>query len=149
MVFTWLFCLIMDYAELQVTSNFSFLRGGSHPLELVEQASALGYSAIAITDRNSLAGIVRAHMAAKSVGIKFIPGCRLDLMDGTSLLAYPTDHEAYARLSALLTLGNLRTEKGQCELYKKDVYAHADDLLFVALPPERLNSRFELDASFL
>jgi len=139
----------MKYAELQVTSNFSFLRGGSHPHELVEQAAALGYSAITVTDRNSLAGIVRAHMAAKAAGIKFIPACRLDLIDGTSLLAYPTNHEAYARLSALLTLGNLRTEKGKCELYKKDVYAHADDLLFVALPPERLNSRFELDASFL
>src|SRR3954467_4478935 len=116
MVFTRLFRLNnMNYAELQVTSNFSFLRGGSHPHELVEQAAALGYSAIAVTDRNSLAGTVRAHMAAKAAGIRYIPACRLDLMDGTSLLAYPTDHAAYARLSALLTLGNLRTEKGKCE----------------------------------
>src|SRR5476651_1385611 len=105
MVFTWLFCLIMDYAELQVTSNFSFLRGGAHPNELVEQAAALGYSAIAVTDRNSLAGIVRAHMAAKQAGIRFVPACRLDLVDGASLLAYPTDIAAYGRLSALLTLG--------------------------------------------
>src|SRR5476651_1379070 len=105
MVFTWLFCLIMDYAELQVTSNFSFLRGGSHPHELADEAAALGYAAIAITDRNSLAGIVRAHMAAKAAGIRFIPACRLDLVDGASLLAYPTDIAAYGRLSALLTLG--------------------------------------------
>jgi error-prone DNA polymerase len=139
----------MEYAELQVTSNFSFLRGGSHPHELVEQAAALGYSAIALTDRNSLAGIVRAHMAAKAAGIRFIPSCRLDLMDGTSLLAYPTDIMAYGRLSALLTKGNLRTEKGKCELYKADVYQHSKGLLFVAIPPDKLDKRFELDADFL
>ena len=139
----------MEYAELQITSNFSFLRGGSHPHELVARAAALGYSAIAITDRNSLAGIVRAHVEAKQAGIRYIPACRLDLVDGTSLLAYPTNHEAYARLSALLTLGNLRTEKGQCKLYKADVYAHADGILFIAVPPDRLNTCFELDDSFL
>ncbi|RYY37740.1 MAG: DNA polymerase III subunit alpha [Sphingobacteriaceae bacterium] len=139
----------MDYAELQVTSNFSFLRGGSHPEELVEQAKILGYTAIAITDRNSLAGIVRGHVAAKKLGIRFIPACQLDLMDGTSLLAYPTDHAAYARLSALLTLGNLRTEKGKCELYKTDVFAHAQGLIFIAIPPDKLSTSFELDAGFI
>ncbi|OOQ62284.1 error-prone DNA polymerase [Mucilaginibacter pedocola] len=146
----------MEYAELQATSNFSFLRGGSHPHELVEQAIELGYSAIAITDRNSLAGIVRGHMAAKdlqkkdeSKKIQFIPACRLDLMDGHSLLAYPTDIEAYGRLSALLTKGNLRTEKGQCELYKADVYAHSEGILFIAIAPDKLNSRFEFDEQFL
>jgi len=139
----------MQYAELQVTSNFSFLRGGAHPHELVEQAAILGYSAIAITDRNSLAGIVRAHMAAKATGIRYIPACRLDLMDGASLLAYPTDITAYGRLSALLTLGNLRTEKDKCELYKADVYEYCEGILFVAVPPDKLNSRFELDTGFL
>ena len=78
------------YAELQVTTNFSFLRGASHPDELVLTAAALGHRAIAITDRNSFAGIVRAHHAAKEVGIRLVVGCRLDLADGTSLLAYPT-----------------------------------------------------------
>src|SRR3982751_4041145 len=118
----------MKYAELQATSNFSFLRGGSHPEELVEQAAAYGYNAIAIVDRNSLAGIVRAHVTAKKLkpAIKFIPACRLDLLDGPSLLAYPVDRDAYGRLSALLTLGNLRAEKGQCHLYKADVYAHRE-----------------------
>jgi len=139
----------MQYAELQVTSNFSFLRGGSHPHELAEQAAALGYSAIAVTDRNSLAGIVRAHMAAKTAGIRFIPACRLDLVDGASLLAYPTDIKAYGRLSALLTLGNLRTEKGECELFKADVYLHKEGILFVAVPPDKLNSLYELDQGFL
>ncbi|RWY54375.1 DNA polymerase III subunit alpha [Mucilaginibacter gilvus] len=138
----------MAYAELQVTSNFSFLRGGSHPHELAEEAKRLGYSAIAITDRNSLAGIVRGHIAAKQTGISFIPACRLDLMDGTSLLAYPTDIAAYGRLSALLTKGNLRTEKGKCELYKADVYEHTEGLLFVAIAPDKLNSKFDFDEAF-
>src|SRR5690349_6495098 len=114
----------MGYTELQVTTNFSFLRGGSHPEELVQQAAIYGYSEIAITDRNTLAGIVRAHAAARTKGIRIITGCRLDLLDGISLLAYPTNKEAYAELCSLLTKGNIRTEKGKCNLYKQDVYDH-------------------------
>src|SRR5437868_4770612 len=125
----------MRYTELQVTTNFSFLRGASHPEELVDQAAAYGYTAIAITDRNSLAGIVRAHVAAKAKGIRIIPACRLDLLDGPSLLAYPTDKEAYANLSALLSKGNLRAEKGSCYLYKADVYEHAKGMKFIVVPP--------------
>ncbi len=75
----------MSYTELQVTSNFSFLRGASHPEDLVEQAGTYGYRELAITDRNSLAGIVRAHVAAKAKGIRIITGCHLDLIDGASL----------------------------------------------------------------
>ncbi len=75
----------MKYTELQVTSNFSFLRGASHPEELVEQAAAFGYTEIGITDRNSVAGIVRAHVAARIMGIRLLPACRLDLLDGPSL----------------------------------------------------------------
>ena len=104
------------YAELQVTSNFSFLRGASHPDELVLTAAALGHRAIAIADRNSLAGIVRAHHAAKTVGIRLVVGVRLDLADGTSLLAYPQDRAAYGRLTRLLTLGRRRAPKGECRL---------------------------------
>lgn len=126
----------MEYAELQVTTNYSFLRGGSHPREMILQACELGYTAIAITDRNSLAGIVRAHKVAKEKGIRLVIGCRLDLQDGPSLLAYPTNKEAYARLSNLLTLGNRRTKKGSCLLYKEDVFAHAEGLLFILLPPD-------------
>src|SRR5690554_3444638 len=107
----------MKYVELQVTTNFSFLRGASHPEELVERAARLGYEAIAVTDRNTFAGLVRAHLAAKQHGIRLIPGCRLDLLDGPSLLAYPTDRKAYGRLSSLLTVGNLRAPKGSCYLY--------------------------------
>ncbi|GAA4299702.1 error-prone DNA polymerase [Compostibacter hankyongensis] len=138
----------MNYTELQVTTNFSFLRGGSHPEELVEQASRLGYTAIGITDHNTLAGIVRAHAAARTQGIRVIPGCCLNLEDGPPLLAYPTDKAAYARLSGLLTLGNLRTEKGQCLLYRKDVYAHAEGILFIALPPAQLNEKWDFEPDF-
>ncbi len=138
----------MTYTELQITTNFTFLRGASHPEELVEQAIALGYKAIAITDRNSLAGIVRAYSAAKKHDIKLIVGCRLDLQDGISMLAYPTNKTAYSQLSNLLTLGNRRAEKGDCLLYKKDVYAFAKDIKFIAIPPDELNERFEFDAAF-
>lgn len=138
----------MHYTELQVTSNFSFLRGASHPEELVEQAATYGYTAIAITDRNSFAGIVRGHVAAKKSGIRIIPACRLDLLDGPSLLAFPTDVTAYAQLSALLTAGNLRAEKGQCHLYKDDVYHHAKGSKFAVLPPSSLNEVFDFEDGF-
>jgi len=124
------------YAELQVTSNFSFLRGGSHPDELVVRAKALGCEAIALTDRNTLAGVVRAHQAAKAAGIRFLIGCRLDLVDGPSLLAYPTDRASYGRLTRLLTLGKRRAAKGACELTLDDLYAHADGLVLILLPHE-------------
>jgi error-prone DNA polymerase len=125
------------YAELDVTSNFTFLRGGSHPEELVATAKALGHEAIAVADTNTLAGVVRAHIAAKEVGIKFLVGTRLDLQDAPKLLAYPTTRAAYGRLCRLLTLGQRRTEKGQCTLFLDDVAAHADGLIFIALPCER------------
>jgi error-prone DNA polymerase len=136
------------YTELQVTTNFSFLRGASHPEELVEQAAAYGYGAIAITDRNTFAGIVRAHAAAKKSGIRIIVGCRLDLLDGPSLLAYPTNKNAYSQLSNLLTIGNHRAKKGECFLYKADVYKHASGVKFAVLPPDKLNNVFELDPLF-
>src|SRR5437868_2978235 len=125
----------MNYTELQVTTNFSFLQGASHPEELVEQAAIYGYKEITITDRNSLAGIVRGHVAAKKKDMRIIPACRLDLVDGAGLLAYPMNKDAYSKLSALLTIGNLRAEKGECHLYKADVYDHAKDVKFIVIPP--------------
>jgi error-prone DNA polymerase len=124
------------YAELQVTSNFSFLRGASHPDELVVTAAALGHKAIAITDRNSVAGIVRAHHAAKIVGIRLVVGVRLDLADGTSLLAYPQDRAAYGRLTRLLTLGKRRAAKGECHLDYADIVAHGEGQILILLSPE-------------
>jgi error-prone DNA polymerase len=138
----------MSYTELQTTTNFSFLRGASHPEEMVEQAAMYGYTAIAITDRNTLAGIVRGHVAAKKSGMRIIPACRLDLQDGPSLLAFPTDINAYAQISNLLSVGNLRTEKGKCQLYKADVYKHAKGSKFVVLPPNELNEVFDFSTSF-
>src|SRR6185369_12637552 len=138
----------MKYSELQVTSNFSFLEGASHPGELVEQAALYGYKEIAITDRNSFAGIVRAHVAAKEKNIRLIPACHLHLLDGPGLLAYPTNKPAYSQLSSLLSLGNLRAEKGECHLYKEDVYAAGQGIKFIVIPPPVLNSSFEFDSSF-
>jgi error-prone DNA polymerase len=138
----------MNYTELQVTTNFSFLRGASHAEELVKQAAEYGYKEIGIADRNSFAGLVRAHVAAKKNSMRIIAGCRLDLLDGASLLAYPTDSNAYSKLCSLLTTGNLRAEKGECHLYKNDVYPHAGNIKFIALPPSELNEYFDFDPSF-
>jgi error-prone DNA polymerase len=138
----------MSYVELQVTSNFSFRRGGSHPEELVDQAADLGYDVIGITDRNTFAGLVRAYVVAKDRNIRLIPGVRLDLIDGPSLLAYPTDKDAYARISALLTKGNLRAEKEKCYLYKKDVYEHSKGSIFIIIPPGKLTDDFEFELVF-
>ena len=130
------------YAELAVTSNFSFLRGASHPEELVERAAGLGHRAIAIADRNSLAGVVRAHITAKRLGFRLIVGARLVLSDGFEALAFPTDRAAYGRLSRLLTLGKRRTEKGQCEITLDDLLVHAEGQIFIALPPPRPDTAF-------
>ncbi|MEZ5901068.1 MAG: error-prone DNA polymerase [Hyphomicrobiaceae bacterium] len=126
----------MTYAELNVTSNFSFLRGASHADELAAQAKALGLAAIAITDRNTLAGVVRAYVAAKDASLRLVIGARLDLEDAPSLLCYPTDRRAYGRLCRLLSLGQGRAEKGKCSLFLADVAAHAEGNIFIALAPE-------------
>jgi error-prone DNA polymerase len=124
------------YAELQVTSHFSFLRGASSCEELFEQATVLGIEALAIVDRNSLAGIVRAHEAAKTTGIRLIVGCRLDLADGMSLLIYPIGRPAYARLCRLLSLGKKRGGKTQCRLDWSDIVAYGEGLIAVLVPDE-------------
>jgi error-prone DNA polymerase len=134
------------YAELQVTTNFSFLRGASHPDELVVTAATLGHQAIAITDRNSLAGIVRAHHAAKEVGLRLVVGCRLDLRDGTSLLVFPEDRAAYGRLTRLLTLGKRRAPKGECHLDYADVVTHGEGQIVIVLPPEASKASVDLAA---
>ncbi|TPI10297.1 DNA polymerase III subunit alpha [Mesorhizobium sp. B4-1-3] len=122
------------YAELQVTSHFSFLRGASSAEELFSQAALLGIEALAVVDRNSLAGIVRAHEAARTTGVRLIVGCRLDLTDGMWLLAYPTDRDAYSRLCRLLSLGKGRAGKGKCHLDWSDVVAYGEGLIAVLLP---------------
>jgi error-prone DNA polymerase len=130
-----------NYAELQVTSNYSFLRGASHPEELVATAAALGLRALALTDHNGVSGIVRAHVAAKRAGVRLIVGARLDLEDTPSLLCYPTDRAAYGRLARLLTAGKCRAPKGQCRLTLDDVlrgndFARGVGQIVVAVPPD-------------
>ena len=134
------------YAELQVTSNFSFLRGASHPEELARTAAALGHAAIAITDRNTLAGIVRAHVAAKESEIRLVVGARIDLRDAASLLVFPTDRAAYGRLSRLLTLGKRRAPKGKCDLGLADALDHAQGQIVVALAPETAEAAADFPA---
>ncbi|NBJ13814.1 error-prone DNA polymerase [Microvirga arsenatis] len=124
------------YADLQVTTHFSFLRGASSPAELFEQAKRLGIAALGITDRSSLAGIVRAYEAATDTGVRLVVGCRLDLTDGTSLLVYPTDRPAYSRLCRLLSIGKSRGGKGKCFLTWDDVVQWNQGLLAILLGDE-------------
>ena len=124
------------YVELQCTSHFSFLRGASSCDELFAQAATLRIEALAIVDRNSLAGIVRAHEAARTTGVRLIVGCRLDLTDGPSVLVYPTDRASYARLCRLLSLGKQRAGKAKCHLDWQDLVAYGDGLIAVVVPDQ-------------
>jgi error-prone DNA polymerase len=138
----------LPYAELQVTTNYSFLRGGSHPGELVFQAASLGHYAIGIADRNTLAGVVRAYSAVKEFyeetgipedsWIKLLVGARLETIDGYSLLAYPMNVEGYKRLSLLLSKGNEHAAKGDCKLTFEMLAQHADHILAIVLPPRNV-----------
>lgn len=123
------------YAELQVTTNFSFLRGASHPAELATRAHALGLAAIGLADRNTLAGVVRAHAAAREAGLKLLVGARLDFADGhPSILCYPVDRAAYGRLAQVLTDGKRRAPKGECHLFAADIAALGPDQVLIAVP---------------
>ncbi len=122
------------YAELQVTSHFSFLRGVSSCEDLFAQAKALGIEALGIVDRNSLTGIPRAHEAAEKTGIRLVVGCRLDLEDDISVLVYPTDRAAYGRLCRLLTHGKKDAAKGKCDLIWSDLVTYGEGLLVIFLP---------------
>jgi len=126
----------MRYAELQVTTHFSFLRGASGADALFATAAAAGIEALGIADRNSLAGIVRAWEAAKATGVRLVAGCRLDLRDGMSILVYPTDRSAYARLTRLLSCGKARGGKGRCLLDFADLAGCATGMIAILIPDE-------------
>jgi error-prone DNA polymerase len=134
----------MSYAELQVTTHFSFLRGVSSAEELFATAALLGIKALGITDRNSLAGVVRAHEAAKVTGVRLMVGCRLDLQCGTSILVYPMDRAGYGGLCRLLSLGKTRAGKGACHIDWDDVAKWADRNLAILLPDVKGELPFEL-----
>src|SRR3954463_7746627 len=129
------------YAELAVTTNFSFLRGASKAEELVLRAKELGLIGIGIADRNSVAGVVRAHAMAKVIGLKIAVGARLVFSDGSpDILAYPEDRAAWGRLTRLLTIGKDRAEKGDCILGLPDLLEEAEELNLIVMPPDRINS---------
>jgi error-prone DNA polymerase len=121
------------YAELQATSHYSFLRGASSCEELFATAAHLGLPVLAITDRNSLAGAVKAHEAARITGVRFVLGCRLDLTGGPSVLVYPSDKSAYSRLTRLLTTGKRRAGKGKCDLSFDDLAGSSEGMIAVLL----------------
>jgi error-prone DNA polymerase len=131
------------YAELAVTTNFSFLRGASHPGEMVATADALGLAAIGIADRNSFAGVVRAYDEwKKRKNIKLVVGTRLVTIDGFEVLTYPTDRQAYGHLCQLLTQGNLKAKKGECHLTFEQILDASEGQIFIVLPPEEISHAF-------
>ncbi len=131
------------YAELAVTTNFSFLRGASHPQEMVVTAEDLKLAAIGIADRNSFAGVVRAYDEwKKRKSIKLLVGTRLVTVDGFEVLAYPTGRQAYGRLCRLLTKGNLKAKKGECHLTFEEILAASEGQMLIALPPQTLSDAF-------
>lgn len=134
------------FAELAARSNFTFLDGASHPHELVKRAKVLGYTGMAICDTNSLAGVVRGHVAAKPstnpldddhIDLPYRVGCRLLLLDGSEWLAWPSNRDAYGRLTALLSKGRMREKapKGECHIDRAAMFAAADGWVLAAVPP--------------
>src|SRR5262245_60512861 len=124
------------YLEFAVASNFSFLRGASHAEELMLQAAHIGLEGLGLCDRNSVAGVVRAHLIKREqeLALAYHPGARLVFADGTpDILAYPRDRAAWGRLCRLLTRGNLRAEKGECILYRDDLLEHIDGLELIVM----------------
>jgi error-prone DNA polymerase len=130
------------FAELVAATNFSFLRGASHAHEMVGQAADLKLSAIGIADRNTLAGVVRAHTAAKEVGIRVVIGARLITTDGFETICYPIDRAAYGRLCRLLTLGNRRALKGQCHFSFEELAAANEGQILIVIPPCTVTPQF-------
>src|SRR5215471_13676953 len=126
----------MRYLEFAVASNFSFLRGASHPEELMVQAASIGLAGLGLCDRNSVAGVVRAHLAKReqSLPLRYHPGARLVFSDGTpDVIAYPRDRAGWGRLTRLLTIGNLRAGKGKCSLTLDDLPAHSFGLELIVM----------------
>src|SRR5262244_3842440 len=125
---------LMPYAELHCISNFTFLRGASHPEELVARARDLGYAALAITDECSLAGVVRAHVEAKKCGLKLLIGSEFRLDDGLRFVLIATDRASYGNLSALITRGRRSAVKGSYRLTRADIADGVAGCLALWLP---------------
>jgi error-prone DNA polymerase len=132
---------VAGFAELAARSKFSFLDGASHPEELVQTARALGLAGLGICDLNSLAGVVRGHVAAKAAGLAFRVGCRLRLDDGSEWLAWPGSRTAYGRLTALLSRGRMQPPKGECRISRSAMLAAVESWVLAAIPPTGLPPR--------
>ena len=134
--------MFLAYAELGCRSNFTLLDGASHPGELVVAAAALGHAGVGICDTNSLAGAVRGHVAAKEAGIPYVVGCRLQLQDSAEYLVWPTDRASFGRLTRLLSLGRMRSPKGECSLTHDEMIGHAEGWCMAAVSPVRPDAAF-------
>ena len=134
--------MVPAYAELGCRSNFTLLDGASHPGELVVAASVLGHAGVGICDTNSLAGAVRGHVAAKEAGIPYVVGCRLRLDDGAEYLVWPTDRASFGRLTRLLSLGRMRSPKGECALSRDEMIGHAEGWCMAVVSPVRPSATF-------
>lgn len=141
---------ILPFAELVSATNYSFLRGASQPSDMVAQAINLGMSGIGIADRNSVAGVVRAHVALRDAleglneeqraafPFRLVVGARLCFADSApDIIAYPTTRYGWGRLTRLLTTGNLRAEKGDCRLQLRDLLEHCEDMALIAMVDAR------------
>lgn len=140
---------MLRYAELHCLSSFSFHQAASHPEELVAEAARLGYTALALTDQASVAGIVRAHTAAKEHGLKLLVGAELSLEDGPTLVVWAQNRRGYAHLCQLITVGRQRASKGSYRLTWDDLAGHAEGLLAAAAPPAQRESLAERDLARL
>ena len=142
---------MVGYAEVAARTNFSLLDGASHPAEIVATAAALGYAGVGVADTNSLAGIVRAHAAAKEIGVRCVVGARLVLQDGAEYLAWPTNRAAYGRLCRLLSLGRMDASKGACRIAHGQMLEHAAGWVLAAVPGREgdLEARLRADAAAL
>jgi error-prone DNA polymerase len=129
-----------SFVELGLSSPFSFLRGASDAIELVLTALGHGMDSIGVADRNTLAGVVRLHSAAKGAGLRPLIGCRIDAVDTPSLLAYPLTRDGYGRLSRMLSLGKMRSAKGECDLKLSEIALDGEDIAFIAMPGEDLGA---------
>jgi len=133
-----------EYFEFAAASNFSFLRGASHPEELMLQAAHIGLTGLGLCDRNSVAGVVRAHLIKREhqLALAYHPGTRLVFADGTpDILAYPRDRPAWGRLCRLLTRGNLRAKKGDCLLCLDDLLEHIEGLELIVMERSTADDR--------
>jgi error-prone DNA polymerase len=135
--------VVQPFAESAACSNFSFLDGASHPWELAAAAKTLGYAGLGICDTNTLAGVVRGHVAAKEAGIPYTVGCRLVLDDGGEYLAWPTDRASYGRLTQLLSQGRMSSPKGERRITQGDLLAAADGWVLAAVPPFEAGAAFQ------